>query len=464
VRTYDTDGKVTQIDSAGLKTYAYDDAFRITGITDTVNGANSYTYGYDALDRLTSAVKTGTTRGWTYDANGNRLTETGASASTYTISGTNNRVSSITGALPRTYTYDAAGNVLTYATVTATYNNRGRMKTLKKGSSTETIVWNALGQRVKVSGGTPGTVLYWYDEAGHLLGEYSSTGALVEETIWMGDIPVATIRPGTPAVVYYVHTDHLNTPRRVSRPSDNKLMWTWYSDAFGADLPNENPASGGTFKYNLRFPGQLYDSHAGLNQNYFRDYDPAIGRYVQSDPIGLGAGVNTYAYVYGEPVNSTDPTGLDVIITVHRQGISATGKSIYGTVEALSTLAPLRPVGGLTMENTHAGKCHCKDPIPAGNYNAFVRRDHTPNRVELLGVQGYTYIQIHDGSYPKDFEGCIGVGDKSSLDFINGSKKTLQAIIDLIRADGSGRIIVNVDAAPFGPTLPSPRSLAVPFL
>jgi RHS repeat-associated protein len=164
---------------------------------------------------------------------------------------------------------------------------------------------------VKVSGGTPGTVLYWYDEAGHLLGEYSSTGALVEETIWMGDIPVATIRPGTPAVVYYVHTDHLNTPRRVTRPSDNKLMWTWYADPFGSELPNENPAGGGTFKYNLRFPGQLYDSHAGLSQNYFRDYDPAIGRYVESDPIGLrGGSYSTFAHVLGNPISASDPSGL----------------------------------------------------------------------------------------------------------------------------------------------------------
>jgi len=70
---------VTQIASSGTKAYAYDDAFRITGIQDYSNSANSYAYGYDALDRLTSAVKTGTTRGWTYDANGNRLSETGAS-------------------------------------------------------------------------------------------------------------------------------------------------------------------------------------------------------------------------------------------------------------------------------------------------------------------------------------------------------------------------------------------------
>jgi RHS repeat-associated protein len=255
-------------------------------------------------------VKTGTTRGWTYDANGNRLTETGASASTYTIASTNNRVSSISGALPRTYSYDTAGNVLTYATVTATYNNRGRMKTLTKGAVTATYVYNALGQFVKQSGGPSGTVLYVYDEAGHILGEYTSTGTLIQETIWMGDTPVATIRPGTPALIYYVHTDHLDTPRRITRPSDNKLMWTWYSDPFGMDLPNENPAAGGTFKYNLRFPGQIYDSHAGLNQNYFRDYDPQIGRYVQSDPIGLDGGINTYGYADANPISFADTLGL----------------------------------------------------------------------------------------------------------------------------------------------------------
>lgn len=336
VRTYDTDGKITQVDSAGLKTYQYDDAFRITGITDTVTAANSYTYGFDVLDRLTSAVKTGTTRGWTYDANGNRLTQTGTGAATYTISSTNNRVSSISGGLVRTYGYDTAGNVLTYSTVTATYNNRGRMKTLKVGSSTATYVYNALGERIKQSGGGPGTVLYWYDEAGHLLGEYSSTGALVQETIWMGDIPVATLRPGTPAVIYYVHTDHLNTPRRVTKflaPPNNTLMWTWYSDPFGSELPNENPAGGGTFKYNLRFPGQLYDSHAGLIQNYFRDYDPAIGRYVESDPIGLSGGPNSYGYVSSDPTEFIDPLGLMQIVICRDTGTATvyddSGKAIF---------------------------------------------------------------------------------------------------------------------------------------
>jgi len=87
-------------------------------------------------------------------------------------------------------------------------------------------------QRVKKNGGVAGTVLMVYDESGHLLGEFNGTGGLVQETIWFGDIPVATLRPGTPVAINYVHTNHLNTPVAVTRPSDNKLRWQWHPDAF----------------------------------------------------------------------------------------------------------------------------------------------------------------------------------------------------------------------------------------
>jgi hypothetical protein len=146
---------------------------------------------------------------------------------------------------------------------------------------------------------------------------------------------------------------------------------------------------------------------------------------------------------------------LDVTINITRQGVSATGNSVYGTVEATSTLSPLLPVQGLTLENAHAGECECKSPIPAGRYPAFIRRDHTPNRIELLGVTGYKNIQIHAGNYPRDFIGCFGVGSSRGLDFIGGSRATLQQILNLIQADGSGRITVNVNSVPMGPTLPS---------
>ncbi len=88
-------------------------------------------------------------------------------------------------------------------------------------------------------------------------------------------------------------------------------MWTWNSDPFGTDAANGNPAGAGTFGYDLRFPGQVFDGQAGLHDNYMRDYDPAIGRYAESDPIGLGSGVNTYAYAEDDPPSVTDPLGLE---------------------------------------------------------------------------------------------------------------------------------------------------------
>jgi RHS repeat-associated protein len=327
-RTYDTDGKIAQIVSAGTKVYSYDDAFRITGISDTSTGSANWTYGYDALDRITSGTSPSVTRGWTYDANGNRLTETGTAASTYSIAPTNNRITSISGALARAYGYDAAGNMTSYATVAATYNDAGRLQTLTQGGTTETALYNALGQRIEKTGGTAGTVQFSYDEAGHLLGEYDGSGNLIEETVWLGDIPVTTLRPnGANVSIYYVHSDQLNSPRQVTRPSDNAQMWTWSSDPFGTDAANANPSGVGTFVYNLRFAGQVFDGQAGLHQNGFRDYDPATGRYTESDPIGLNGGTNTYSYVGSKPIAATDSKGL---LEQCRAGLEVLGGNALG--------------------------------------------------------------------------------------------------------------------------------------
>ena len=161
--------------------------------------------------------------------------------------------------------------------------------------------------------GTPGTTVFMQDEAGRLVGEYNGSGHLIEETVWLGDIPVATLQPnGSGGVnIYYVPTDHLNTPRKVAQPTTGTLAWRWDADPFGTAAPNQNPAGLGTFPYNLRFPGQYYQAETGLNQNMQRDYDPVIGRYVESDPIGLKAGVNTYLYADADPISVFDRSGLD---------------------------------------------------------------------------------------------------------------------------------------------------------
>jgi RHS repeat-associated protein len=106
-------------------------------------------------------------------------------------------------------------------------------------------------------------------------------------------------------------------------------MWRWDADAFGTASPNQNPAGLGTLIYNLRFPGQYYQTETGLNYNYRRDFDPSTGRYVESDPIGLiGGSWSTYAYVGGNPVSNFDSTGLSAadvqnIINQYNQQVTA---------------------------------------------------------------------------------------------------------------------------------------------
>ncbi|HZR69221.1 MAG TPA: RHS repeat-associated core domain-containing protein, partial [Burkholderiales bacterium] len=109
---------------------------------------------------------------------------------------------------------------------------------------------------------------------------------------------------------YYVQVDHLNITRAISNGSGISV-WRWdQTEPFGDSVPNQDPSGTGSFQFNLRFAGQYSDQDNGLSYNYFRYYDPTTGRYRQSDPIGLRAGMSTYAYVRGRPTSSVDPLGL----------------------------------------------------------------------------------------------------------------------------------------------------------
>src|SRR5580698_4232980 len=148
---------------------------------------------------------------------------------------------------------------------------------------------------------TPQTGYFIYDEAGHLIGEYDSNGNVIQEHIYLGDRPVAVVQ-GQSGSVGYVTTDQLNTPRAVTDASE-AIEWSWTSDPFGNGQPT------GSLTYNLRFPGQYYDAETGRNYNMLRDYDSSMGRYIESDPTGLGGGLNTYAYAADNPVRNSDPSG-----------------------------------------------------------------------------------------------------------------------------------------------------------
>ncbi len=329
-RSFDLSGRLTQFPLGattgtgttpnGLsRTVNYDAASRISAYThtDTSGGTGSstataanQTFGYDDQDRLISYLPANSSQSYSYDANGNRTGQTiGGNSYTQTVDPASNRQTASTGPTATTNSYDAVGSLTSDGTVTYSYSDRGRLASVTKNGTTTSYLYNALGQRVVKSGSNvpTGATRYVYDEAGHLIGEYDQSGNAIQETVYLGDTPIATVKNGTP---YYIYADQIDTPRVIT-DTNNLMVWRWdQADPFGATLPDENPTGLGTFTYNLRFPGQVYDAETGKHYNVNRDYDPAGGRYVQSDPIGLNGGQSsTYSYVNGNPTNSVDPEG-----------------------------------------------------------------------------------------------------------------------------------------------------------
>ena len=86
------------------------------------------------------------------------------------------------------------------------------------------------------------------------------------------------------------------------------MVWQGNYDPFGACTETVN-----LVEQNIRFPGQYFDQETGLHYNYFRTYNPGTGRYVESDPVGLAGGINTYGYAFQNPLVYYDPDGRIVI-------------------------------------------------------------------------------------------------------------------------------------------------------
>ena len=247
--TYDFDYRPENLADQGKAavqnlTYGYDAANNVTTIANGVTSANNQTLGYDVLDRLMAAKGGYGNFGWTYDANGNRLTEKqGSSTAVYGYAANSNRLGTINAGplLHETFSTTAAGNisglaldnipVLQYA-----YNQAGRLATAKDiGLPVAEYTYDGFGERVAKSGAATGVSRFTYsvagDAAGRLLEDADGSGDARVDYIYLDGRPIGTYQPSDNKF-YFLHDDRLGTPQ-LATDANQKTAWSATYQPFG---------------------------------------------------------------------------------------------------------------------------------------------------------------------------------------------------------------------------------------
>ena len=326
LREYDGQGRLLGkelIDSAGFvveeRTWTYDPA---GNVIERTQSSATETFSYDPLDRLVGQdITSASDASWSYDygPNHNRLSRQleGEFGEDYAYQPQSNRL------LRRTRPTPASSPPEGIYQRKSSYNQAGRLSEYSENGDVKArYTYNTFGLRTRKATDA-GTKVFHYDIGITLLGESDEAGNPGRDYIWLNGRPVATVDAA--GIVAYIHTDHLFTPR-LATDASAAIVWSWEGEAFGDAGPV------GSLTLNLRFPGQYFDAESGLHYNVMRDYDPALGRYMQSDPIGLQGSLNIYIYAAINPGRYLDPLGLkedslfDVEISLGLQ-LGATGRA-----------------------------------------------------------------------------------------------------------------------------------------
>ncbi|MEO1407233.1 MAG: RHS repeat-associated core domain-containing protein, partial [Pseudomonadota bacterium] len=324
------------------KTIGRDGVGRITSISDALISARSATYEYTDDGRLERAVGLWGEYQWSYDAVGNRLSESEfdnfveVSRHDYAYGAADNRlveISDAPGSVIRTFAHRAGGDMTADTNTlgdnyTYEYDGSGRLKTVRKnGTVAASYGYDTFERRViRTVAGVEDH--YIFEGSGRPLSEHAgATGVAQREYIWLGDMLVAVVQSGN---VYAVHGGHLGQPLLMTDELGNEV-WNAEYAPFGGALPSidfDDPS--------VRYPGQWAEGETQLFQNWHRDYDPSLGRYIEADPLGLAAGQSLYGYVSNDPVNYVDPQGLELKAI----GSPSFVRSVNGMLDDISDAHP----------------------------------------------------------------------------------------------------------------------------
>jgi RHS repeat-associated protein len=296
---------ITAKDPGENKVIDYGYSYSAVGqVSEKTTEHGNYAYGYDDVNQLTSVESPVGAEAYTYDGLGNRLTSSEHTNWNYDD---NNRLQSNGTA---SFDYDTHGNMVqrsaagTITNFEYTVDNRLQRVKDEKDGAIASYSYDPFGRRLWKDVDGSRTYFHYNDEG--LAGEYDASGIEERTYGYQAGSPWSTnplfVQEG--GEYYWYQNDHLGTPQKLVA-QNGTVVWSATYDSFGKAVVEV-----ATVVNNLRFPGQYFDAETGLHYNWHRFYDPDTGRYISADPIGLAGGMNLYAYVGGNPVNTVDPLGL----------------------------------------------------------------------------------------------------------------------------------------------------------
>jgi RHS repeat-associated protein len=359
-------------------TYTRDKLGRITQKVETIGGVtDTFVYTYDTAGRLTDVTLNGTVIShYTYDSNGNRLTQTDA---TGTVNGTYDAQDRLTayGNLQFTYTTNGElvikNNPVLGQSITFTYDVLGNLKNAALSTGT-TVDYIVDGQNRRIGKKVNGTLVqgFLYQNQLNPVAELDGTGAVVSRFVYgsKANVPDYMIKGG---VTYRIVSDHLGSPRLVINTTDGTIAQRIDFDEFGNITADTNPGF-----QPFGFAGGLYDQHTGLTRFGARDYDVQVGRWTAKDPIGFTSGSpNSYSYVLNDPLNFVDLWGLytqqELAGIVYNESSSLSGPGIFEARQAIAFVAENRETPGradpgiASPQLTRSEQAAIRNGVPSAN-------------------------------------------------------------------------------------------------
>ena len=257
--------------------------------TPVTGGAETTQYGYDNLYQLTT-VSGAQAHAFTFDSIGNRATADGIAYTPNTL----NQYSSVNNIA---FAYDGNGNLTSDGAHALTYDEENRLIT---AAGAAFYAYDALGQRVSKTVG--GATTYYIHNGDQVIAEYTSAGTLQAEYIDGAGIDdhLTMDRNGNR---YYFFQDGLGSVSEVLNAS-GAVAENYTYDVYGQ--PSVLTSS---INNPYRFTGRAFDEETGLYDYRARVFSPALGRFLQRDPIGTSDDINPYRYVRNSPNNFVDPKG-----------------------------------------------------------------------------------------------------------------------------------------------------------